>query len=52
MNAIHMVEEEAHTSNLTQRIKQLLNVQESQIERDTQTNNQEDDSNNILNKGH
>jgi exosome complex component RRP4 len=52
INAIHMVEEEAHTSNLTQRIKQLLNVQDpSQIEPDTQANNQEDDSNNVLNNG-
>ena len=37
INAIHIVEEEAHTSNLTQRIKQLLNVPESDIENtDTQ----------------
>ena len=39
INAIHMVEVEAHTSNLTQRIKQLLNVPESEIESDdAQTN--------------
>jgi exosome complex component RRP4 len=34
INAIHIVEVEAHTSNLTQRIKQLLNVPESEIESD------------------
>jgi exosome complex RNA-binding protein Rrp4 len=34
INAIHIVEVEAHTSNLTQRIKQLLNVPESEIEND------------------
>jgi exosome complex component RRP4 len=32
INAIHIVEVEAHTSNLTQRIKQLLNVPESENE--------------------
>ena len=40
LNAIHMVEVEAHTSNLTQRIKQLLNVPESDIENDTQNNHE------------
>ncbi|MDW0227579.1 MAG: hypothetical protein QOC23_08075, partial [Nitrososphaeraceae archaeon] len=34
INAIHIVKVEAHTSKLTQRIKQLLNVPESEIERD------------------
>jgi exosome complex component RRP4 len=39
INAIHIVEVEAHTSNLTQRIKQLLNVPESENENgDTQVN--------------
>jgi hypothetical protein len=42
INAIHIVEVEAHTSNLTQRIKQLLNVPESEIEGDddSQTTNE------------
>ena len=42
INAIHIVEVEAHTSNLTQRIKQLLNVPESEIEGDddSQTSNE------------
>src|SRR5919109_2657825 len=43
INAIHIVEVEAHTSNLTQRIRQLLNVPESEIEsEDTQTNEASD----------
>jgi exosome complex component RRP4 len=41
INAIHIVEVEAHTSNLTQRIKQLLNVPESNIENDDTQNNHE-----------
>lgn len=41
MNAIHIVEVEAHTSNLTQRIKQLLNVPESEIENDDTKRNHE-----------
>jgi exosome complex component RRP4 len=41
INAIHMVEVEAHTSNLTQRIKQLLNVPESDIENDDSQINHE-----------
>jgi len=41
INAIHIVEVEAHTSNLTQRIKQLLNVPESDIENDDTQNNHE-----------
>jgi exosome complex component RRP4 len=41
INAIHIVEVEAHTSNLTQRIKQLLNVPESEIENeDTQASHE------------
>jgi exosome complex component RRP4 len=41
INAIHIVEVEAHTSNLTQRIKQLLNVPESEIENgDTHVNHE------------
>jgi exosome complex component RRP4 len=42
INAIHIVEVEAHTSNLTQRIKQLLNVPESEIagDDDSQTSNE------------
>jgi exosome complex component RRP4 len=41
INAIHIVEVEAHTSNLTQRIKQLLNVPESEIENDDTKRNHE-----------
>jgi uncharacterized protein YlxP (DUF503 family) len=41
MNAIHIVEVEAHTSNLTQRMKQLLNVPESEIEDDDTKGNHE-----------
>ena len=41
LNAIHIVEVEAHTSNLTQRIKQLLNVPESDVENDDTQNNHE-----------
>jgi exosome complex component RRP4 len=45
INAIHIVEVEAHTSNLTQRIKQLLNVPESEIENDdTQSSNEMNDT--------
>jgi exosome complex component RRP4 len=43
INAIHIVEVEAHTSNLTQRIKQLLNVPESEIEVDDTQNNEVND---------
>jgi exosome complex component RRP4 len=45
INAIHIVEIEAHTSNLTQRIKQLLNVPESDIENDdTQINHENNET--------
>ena len=45
INAIHIVEVEAHTSNLTQRIKQLLNVPESDIENDdTQINHENNET--------
>ncbi|MFZ0252719.1 MAG: KH domain-containing protein, partial [Nitrososphaeraceae archaeon] len=46
INAIHIVEVEAHTSNLTQRIKQLLNVPESEIEgdNDSQISNEADET--------
>lgn len=45
VNAIHIVEVEAHTSNLTQRIKQLLNVPDSEIQSDdTQANEPNDTS--------
>jgi exosome complex RNA-binding protein Rrp4 len=36
--AIRLVEEEAHTSNLTQRVKDLLNVSE-EVASETETNN-------------
>jgi hypothetical protein len=39
-----MVEVEAHTSNLTQRIKQLLNVPESEIESDDAQPNEANDT--------
>jgi exosome complex component RRP4 len=44
INAIHIVEVEAHTSNLTQRIKQLLNVPDSEIEGDDTQNNEVNDA--------
>src|SRR6187455_1657109 len=46
INAIHIVEVEAHTSNLTQRIKQLLNVPESEIagDDDSQTSNEDNET--------
>ena len=44
INAIHIVEVEAHTSNLTQRIKQLLNVPDSEIEGDDAQNNEVNDA--------
>ena len=44
INAIHIVEEEAHTSNLTQRVKQLLNVPDSEIEGDDTQNNEVNDA--------
>jgi exosome complex component RRP4 len=44
INAIHIVEVEAHTSNLTQRIKQLLNVPDSEIEGDDNQNNEANDA--------
>jgi len=37
--AIRLVEEEAHTSNLTQRVKDLLNVSEEEVASQTETNN-------------
>jgi exosome complex component RRP4 len=37
--AIRLVEEEAHTSNLTQRVKDLLNVSEEEVPSQTETNN-------------
>src|ERR671937_901387 len=37
MRAIRMVEEEAHTANLTQRIKTLLNVSDTPLHEDTRT---------------
>jgi len=46
INAIHMVEVEAHTSNLTQRIKQLLNVPESEIESDDAQTNESNETTN------
>lgn len=36
MNAIRIVEHEAHTANLTQRIKVLLNVQDAPVQQDEQ----------------
>jgi exosome complex component RRP4 len=37
VRAIKMVEEEAHTSNLTQRIKTLLNVPDTPLQQETRT---------------
>jgi len=38
-NAIKMIEEQAHTSNLTQRVKKLLNIEDEQIDIENNNNN-------------